>query len=513
LVNSEVGQSKKNTNEDSLIMDADVVTPVENVVTPVEKDEPVKAKENIDAKELPQVAIAESVISPKIDTTNTDDAQKIKYQTELQSIKDTMDKELKAIRESVAKQANAAANVNYLKDLLGKSTASPLIKDRVLNYATPNADKLSTVEFKESVDKTLINEVNYARQLAGNGNSRIDLVLDNVDKLNRSIVDFFNPKEPTTSFKDLLRGFGVNVDGNSVRFAESVNNSTFPVALGDAMDKVVRDIIESRDTDWRKLVSIVYKKDFHAGKRVFMGNYPEIAERDANGRILQVETPPEVVFDTIGMKEYGGFEYIARRAAYNDESGFIKNMPMRMVAAAMSTLEKAVYNAFTDPTAQVGGSLLFSVARRNLFSGNLTSSTLIDAIKSMYVQKLTDTGNPLRLNIQSLVVPVEYMNVVYDLQQRAGNLDPTFANSTSAKLNMIISPQLTDAGDWYYFADPSMMPVIEVAFLDGQESPQLTVVTSPNGESFYDDAMRIKVAFDFSVYRVGFAGAGKFNGS
>jgi hypothetical protein len=73
--------------------------------------------------------------------------------------------------------------------------------------------------------------------------------------------------------------------------------------------------------------------------------------------------------------------------------------------------------------------------------------------------------------------------------------------------DIVDTPRILDT-KWYLFADPSEAPVIEVAFLDGQDQPFLDME-----EGFSVDGARWKVRLDFGVGAIDYRGAVRNNGS
>ena len=73
--------------------------------------------------------------------------------------------------------------------------------------------------------------------------------------------------------------------------------------------------------------------------------------------------------------------------------------------------------------------------------------------------------------------------------------------------DVVDTPRLTGTAH-YMFADPSVSPVIEVAFLEGQQEPVLEMQ-----EGFRTDGVEWKVRYDYGVGAVGHLGAVKNNGA
>jgi hypothetical protein len=82
---------------------------------------------------------------------------------------------------------------------------------------------------------------------------------------------------------------------------------------------------------------------------------------------------------------------------------------------------------------------------------------------------------------------------------------------------VVYDPYLSDANDWYLFADPARVPAFAVGFLNGQEQPQVflknpEVRTALGGGgqdpyTFELDSIDFKVRMDFGVAAVDPRGA------
>ena len=74
-----------------------------------------------------------------------------------------------------------------------------------------------------------------------------------------------------------------------------------------------------------------------------------------------------------------------------------------------------------------------------------------------------------------------------NLFNRNTNLDKTFQQTLN--MDVIAVPYWTDTNDWHLAADPAIMPMLGIDFLDGREDPELFVQDLPNVGSLFNNDM------------------------
>src|SRR5208283_4116321 len=72
---------------------------------------------------------------------------------------------------------------------------------------------------------------------------------------------------------------------------------------------------------------------------------------------------------------------------------------------------------------------------------------------------------------------------------------------------IVCNPLLIDQYDWYLVADPNDTELIEVAFLDGQEEPELLIANNPLvGQMFTGDKIQYKLRHEYECAAVDYRG-------
>ncbi|MCX6419316.1 MAG: hypothetical protein NTU50_07890 [Actinobacteria bacterium] len=197
-------------------------------------------------------------------------------------------------------------------------------------------------------------------------------------------------------------------------------------------------------------------------------------------------------------------------------------------AAAQFVVETIIALIESNPTAP-DGTAMYHSSRSNIGSAALSEDSLVDGIAALTKQR-DDAGRRIRVEASSLVVPSPRLQLIANRILNSQLTGTTLSYSSPAagtgtgvfdKGNMnalagllpadavVYDPYLTDANDWYLFADPSRVPAFAVGFLNGQEAPQaflkepmVSTALGGNGQDPYRfdlDSVDFKVRLDFGV--------------
>jgi hypothetical protein len=155
----------------------------------------------------------------------------------------------------------------------------------------------------------------------------------------------------------------------------------------------------------------------------------------------------------------------------------------------------------------VDGNTVFHASHSNIGTGAAFAVDAIDADRVVLASQKDPSGNEiLDLRPAVLLVPISLggkaritNNSQYDVDASNKFQVPNKVAGLFSKV--VDSPRLTGTRR-YLFADPSVAPVIEVAFLDGQQNPFLD-----NQLGWRVDGVEWKVRMDYGVGGIGYQGA------
>lgn len=226
---------------------------------------------------------------------------------------------------------------------------------------------------------------------------------------------------------------------------------------------------------------------------------------------------------------------LTRKMIRNDDLGAFTQINTDMGYAAAHALEQAAVKALTGASTGSGTSDFFSsssskTSGQNYFTG-AASALDVEALTTAvtYFRKRTNSaGNPLMIPPALLLVPPELETMA---SQLFGTLPTNLASGTDAtitgfaqnphvgKYTPIVVDYLANAGGyssgspsataWYLFANPNRVSVLDIAFLDGRQTP--TIESSE--ADFNTLGMQFRCYFDFGVATQDDVGAVKSAGA
>ena len=179
---------------------------------------------------------------------------------------------------------------------------------------------------------------------------------------------------------------------------------------------------------------------------------------------------------------YGLLLSIDRRDIINDDLGAITTVPRKLGRGSGLKINDVFWSIFMNNAA------FFSVANKNFLSGADTALSIEGLSKAevAFLNQVDPDGKPLGAMPAVVLVPTALSaiaTVLYkSLEIRSTVEDQTYpvANPHTGKFRVEVSRYLSNQQytgysekAWYLLADPIDLPVIEVAFLNGQEAPTI----------------------------------------
>lgn len=293
-------------------------------------------------------------------------------------------------------------------------------------------------------------------------------------------------------------------------FRESMDSTTLSNVLGSSITRrLLADYRTPNQYDvWRPLVGDpVPVSDFRTNERTRYGGYGDLPAVLEGAPYTALASPTDEKA-TYAVTKRGGTEDLTLEMIKNDDVGMIRQIPTKLGRAAKRTLGKFVLDFIRTNPVIYDADNFFSVAHGNLGAAALDATAL--SARRLAVLKQTEAGSLDRLGI-----PVKFLIVPTDLEEASVNL---FKLSTSndksfiASLSLTILPvwYWTDVTDWAAAVDPMDMPWLEIAFLDGNEEPELLVQDQPSvGSMFTNDKVTYKIRHIYGGNVTNFRGCDK----
>lgn len=314
--------------------------------------------------------------------------------------------------------------------------------------------------------------------------------------------------------KDSLEDSGSSTRGldqmKIVANAFTQGTSDFPVILEDAMHKTLLAAYASASDTWSRFCATGSVSDFRAHSRYRLGSLGNLDSLNEHGE-YKYKSIPDAEKASIQADTVGNIISLTRKAIVNDDLGAFIGLSNMLGRAAARTIEATVYallaeNSGKGPTMDDGKSL-FHAGHNNLGTAGGLSVATLEAMRVLMARQKDIGGNDfLDLRPANLLVPMGLGGTARVIN--SAEYDP----DTSGKMqrpnmvrglfsDVIDTPRLSGTG-FYTFASPTEAPVIEVAFLDGNQEPYLEMQ-----EGFDVDGTKYKVRHDFGVAALDYRGA------
>ena len=198
---------------------------------------------------------------------------------------------------------------------------------------------------------------------------------------------------------------------------------------------------------------------------------------------------------TISADTYGIMTSVTRTDLINDDLSALTAVPQRIGRGGALKLNDVFWADFVDD------STFFTSGRNNLSTGSLALSLANLKALATRFRKLKDPdNNPVAVEPRILLVPVDLELAAAEIMgstliQSGNTSGQPDRNVLAGRYQVVASTYLTNTTDYYLLASPADLPVMEVAFLNGVQSP---VVETAEAD-FNLLGIQMRGYFDFGV--------------
>jgi hypothetical protein len=197
----------------------------------------------------------------------------------------------------------------------------------------------------------------------------------------------------------------------------------------------------------------------------------------------------EIKHGTLGEEKYtnkadtyGLMLSIDRRDIINDDLGAITTVPQKLGRGSGLKINDIFWSTF------LANSLFFTAGNKNYLAGATTVASIdgLTAAEQAFMDQVDTDGKPVGVMPAIMLVPTALSAIAsqlyrsLELRDTTANTKFPVANPHQGKFRVEVSRYLANsqytgnsAKAWYLLAEPSDLPVIEVAFVNGQESPTI----------------------------------------
>ncbi|EJN0421854.1 Clp protease ClpP [Escherichia coli] len=288
------------------------------------------------------------------------------------------------------------------------------------------------------------------------------------------------------------------------------------ILAGGAEKSVLKGWQDSGETfqKWTRTGSL---SNFHEAKRVGLNGFSKLDKVPEGAEYKYITTSDKGV--PIALATYGNIFSVTRQAIINDDLTQLTAIPMAMGRAAARTVGNLVYLLLTSNGKFTDGKALFHADHKNLIAKDMDMVGLDEARKLMRLQEDAN-GDSLNITPAFVLVPAALESAarrailssssVFPVGDESTiNQNPGIINVVKDMAEVIVEPRLDKANskEWYVAAAKGM-DTIEVAYLDGMDTPYLEEQVG-----FTVDGVAWKVRIDAGVAALDYRGLLKSNGA
>jgi len=263
--------------------------------------------------------------------------------------------------------------------------------------------------------------------------------------------------------------------------------------LSATVNKFLLAGFDSVESAWRSLSAVRSVNDFKAVSSYRLNGAFTFDKVSNGGELQNAKATDEV--RTISADTYGIMTSVTRTDLINDDLGALTAVPQRIGRGGALKINDVFWASFLDDAA------FFTTAKGNKKTGS-TALGLAGLKESLALyRKLKDPdGKPMAIQPRVLLVPVDLeitaAELMNSVQIASGNTSgQPSTNVFAGRYEVVSSTYLTDEADYYLLASPADMPVMEVAFLNGVQSP---IVETAEAD-FHTLGVQMRGFFDFGV--------------
>jgi hypothetical protein len=263
--------------------------------------------------------------------------------------------------------------------------------------------------------------------------------------------------------------------------------------LSSTVNKFLLAGFNGVESSWRSVSSVRSVNDFKTMTSYRLNGGMKF-EKVANGGELKNAAASDES-RTISADTYGIMTSVTRTDLINDDLGALTAVPQRIGRGGALALNDAFWQEF-----QAGHGSWYTSGRGNLEStaGALSLANLKKLATRF--RKLKDPdGNPVAINPAVLLVPADLEIAAAEIMGSAllvgGSTAAPNVNVLAGRYQVVSTSYLTSAEDYYLVANPSDLAAMEVAFLNGVQSP---IVETAEAD-FQTLGVQMRGYFDFGV--------------
>jgi len=270
--------------------------------------------------------------------------------------------------------------------------------------------------------------------------------------------------------------------------------------LSNVANKFLLEGFFSVERTWRNVCAVRNVSDFKTVTSYRLVGADQY-ERVAPGGELKHGTLGNETY-TNKADTYGLLLSVDRRDVINDDLGAITTVPRKLGRGSGLKINDVFWTTF------LANAAFFTAGNKNYLTGAATALSIdaLSAAEVAFLDQVDGDGKPVGVLPAILLVPTALSALgsqlfkSLELRETTANAKYPVSNPHQGKFRVEVSRYLANAQyagssakAWYLLAEPADLPVVEVAFLHGQESPTIETADA----DFHVLGMQLRGYHDF----------------
>jgi phage major head subunit gpT-like protein len=246
--------------------------------------------------------------------------------------------------------------------------------------------------------------------------------------------------------------------------------------------------------------------DFKQNKSMRLVGYLEFEEVGPDGAIKHGKLGDQSFPNQ--ARTFARLVTITRQDIINDDLGALSDVPKELGRGSATKLNKVFWTAFLDNTS------FFTSGNNNLVTSSPLGVSGLTNAEVAFMKQTQPDGNPLAITPKIILTPSELGNTARALIAPQTEYRDTTANTkfstgnphANKDYNVVSTPYLSNSAmggaysttTWYLLAGADDVPVMEVCFLDGNESPVIDTADA----DFDTLGIQMRGFYDFGVTKM-----------
>lgn len=263
--------------------------------------------------------------------------------------------------------------------------------------------------------------------------------------------------------------------------------------LSSTVNKFLLAGFNGVESAWRSIASVRSVNDFKTLTSYRLNGGFKFEQVANGGQLKNAAASDEQ--RTISADTYGILSSVTRTDLINDDLGALTAVPQRIGRGGALKLNDVFWTEF-----QANHNAWYTSGRGNLESAaGALSLTNLKKLATKFRKLKDPDGNPVAVDPRILLVPADLELAAAEIMGSAllvgGSSAAPNVNVLSGRYQVVSTSYLTSAEDYYLVANPADLPAMEVAFLNGVQSPVVETAEA----SFDTLGVSMRGYFDFGV--------------